>query len=743
MPEALSGALKWLPGGSQWPPNDAKKFTSFAGEQVDAVPALRERPPAPTYVDIVLSRMRAGQEIELEAHAVKGLGKTHAKWSPVATARYKMLPEANASHLPAHLSACLPAFVTESGVTSREFLPHKRHPEFQGGPQTPCEAEEEEEDLFAPACHEGGREAQRGGREMPLEGGRGLLSPLACVVFKKPVEGEFAEELVKRCPVNVFDIEDMGAGASAGQDPTLVSLNSLDPKAGDESRTIEQRQLPSQAESAESMESEVCRVCQNEEPEDSGEVAVATLGIKPPTPACNLVDIHADGSSARAAPHGRGAGTRPRRLGLGREDTISLCDERRAVLSNPRPSSRSSSAEFLRAHAGAGRESRSHSESSEVSIDIQVASPHLAVAAAATEPQLCVLHGARHSRHLSSSPPAPPPGGEAASSSQTPPPPAPPPAPVPAPAPAPGPAPTGTAGGLPILKFDGAQPPGDSLPPPPPCAPLAAMDELDGARELARTQSSPRLLMNRLLIRLGCLCKNELALAHYSCALRWFFGRGTTVCEICGQVANGVRLSDLQIVGAAVQRRRRLIAAGVNSRLLAQDLVSTDDMSGDDLWADGTNVHAPGGARGGGGDRRASFGSSDSQPGVRASQAAASDGSTRSSAERSSRHDAAAASIATHGVHGLVYPASSAAATQSPSHTVNIRPGQDPAAGGGGSQQHRHQQQQQQQGGPLPPPHSMSNLGVDFLIGGFLAIAVVTAFRMFIVPRLKRFLWIT
>jgi len=33
------------------------------------------------------------QCIQLEAHAVKGIGKTHAKWSPVATAWYKLLPE--------------------------------------------------------------------------------------------------------------------------------------------------------------------------------------------------------------------------------------------------------------------------------------------------------------------------------------------------------------------------------------------------------------------------------------------------------------------------------------------------------------------------------------------------------------------------------------------------------------------------------------------------------------------------
>jgi DNA-directed RNA polymerase alpha subunit len=66
-----------------------------------------------------------GQAIELEAHAVKGIGKTHAKWSPVATAKYRMLPE---------------------------------------------------------------------------------------VVLLEDIEGDLADELVRTCPVNVFDIEDMGPG---------------------------------------------------------------------------------------------------------------------------------------------------------------------------------------------------------------------------------------------------------------------------------------------------------------------------------------------------------------------------------------------------------------------------------------------------------------------------------------------------------------------------------------------------
>jgi DNA-directed RNA polymerase I and III subunit RPAC1 len=36
--------------------------------------------------------LRQGQQIQLELHCVKGVGKDHAKFSPVATASYRLLP---------------------------------------------------------------------------------------------------------------------------------------------------------------------------------------------------------------------------------------------------------------------------------------------------------------------------------------------------------------------------------------------------------------------------------------------------------------------------------------------------------------------------------------------------------------------------------------------------------------------------------------------------------------------------
>ncbi|KAM0887051.1 hypothetical protein ACQ4PT_029285 [Festuca glaucescens] len=123
-----SGQLEWLPEGSQLtiaspaqPGEKPKTYTSFGQSQQKT----SERPLGVKYEDITIARLGPGQAIELEAHAIKGVGKVHAKWSPVATAWYRMLPE---------------------------------------------------------------------------------------VVLLKEITGGDAEQLVKKCPVNVFDIEELGNG---------------------------------------------------------------------------------------------------------------------------------------------------------------------------------------------------------------------------------------------------------------------------------------------------------------------------------------------------------------------------------------------------------------------------------------------------------------------------------------------------------------------------------------------------
>lgn len=43
--------------------------------------------------DILISKMRPGHELDIRMLAVKGIGKDHAKFSPVSTATYRLLPE--------------------------------------------------------------------------------------------------------------------------------------------------------------------------------------------------------------------------------------------------------------------------------------------------------------------------------------------------------------------------------------------------------------------------------------------------------------------------------------------------------------------------------------------------------------------------------------------------------------------------------------------------------------------------
>lgn len=69
-----SNDLEWIPQGDQ-----QERF--------------HDEPIKPVHDDILIAKLRPGQEIELEAWCEKGLGKTHAKWSPVCTASYRLLPE--------------------------------------------------------------------------------------------------------------------------------------------------------------------------------------------------------------------------------------------------------------------------------------------------------------------------------------------------------------------------------------------------------------------------------------------------------------------------------------------------------------------------------------------------------------------------------------------------------------------------------------------------------------------------
>lgn len=53
---------------------------------------IGENAVTPVNPDILIAKLRPGQVIDVEMHAIKGLGSDHAKFSPVATASYRLLP---------------------------------------------------------------------------------------------------------------------------------------------------------------------------------------------------------------------------------------------------------------------------------------------------------------------------------------------------------------------------------------------------------------------------------------------------------------------------------------------------------------------------------------------------------------------------------------------------------------------------------------------------------------------------
>ena len=113
----------------------------------DQAELMSDSPPRPIHPDIVIAKMAPGQAMEMELHCEKGIGKDHAKFSPVATATYRLLPlieilQPIPEPLIPKLIACFPEGVLERGskngvqvanarkdTVSREVL---RHPEFEG-----------------------------------------------------------------------------------------------------------------------------------------------------------------------------------------------------------------------------------------------------------------------------------------------------------------------------------------------------------------------------------------------------------------------------------------------------------------------------------------------------------------------------------------------------------------------------------------------------------------------------------
>ncbi|EIM22847.1 RNA polymeras-like protein I subunit hRPA39, partial [Wallemia mellicola CBS 633.66] len=132
--KVYSKDFKWVPQGGQ-----------------ASDPLFTDNPPRVAYPEILITKLRPGQSIDLELHCVKGLGQDHAKFSPAATASYRLLPTVKL-HQPIKsehaelFASCFSEGVVEvrenkkgekeahyvnprKDTVSREVL---RHPEFDG-----------------------------------------------------------------------------------------------------------------------------------------------------------------------------------------------------------------------------------------------------------------------------------------------------------------------------------------------------------------------------------------------------------------------------------------------------------------------------------------------------------------------------------------------------------------------------------------------------------------------------------
>jgi DNA-directed RNA polymerase I and III subunit RPAC1 len=107
------------------------------GRQFDLFPKLEngEDGIRSTNPDILIAKMRPGQKINLSMHAVKGIGQDHAKFSPVATASYRLMPTIDITQPIVGADAkkfarCFPRGVIRLDTVTAEDV--QNHPELEG-----------------------------------------------------------------------------------------------------------------------------------------------------------------------------------------------------------------------------------------------------------------------------------------------------------------------------------------------------------------------------------------------------------------------------------------------------------------------------------------------------------------------------------------------------------------------------------------------------------------------------------
>lgn len=69
------------------------EYVPFPGAETEQAELFGMTTPVPVHDDILLCKLRPGQQIKVEMEATKNIGREHAKWSPVCTVAYRMLPE--------------------------------------------------------------------------------------------------------------------------------------------------------------------------------------------------------------------------------------------------------------------------------------------------------------------------------------------------------------------------------------------------------------------------------------------------------------------------------------------------------------------------------------------------------------------------------------------------------------------------------------------------------------------------